>query len=333
MMILFFIEKLLGIFLLTISFTDIYTSDVIYSSNTSLSNDLRLSLSQRAIFNGSLTLDGAGYFYDFPCTPDPVVIINDGFQTTFENILLRNLSDVHINLGVNSGIIFGNNSVVQFLTDQALTHIYNFSGNATIVGNSNTLDLTNGQIYVGANSCLTISNLSLTHYWDSVNGHSKLQCVDNTGSIKFENVLLLSEQLMWTMGSFVVSRALEISGGALIYSSEMGSTIDDCSKLILANSTLWYASTNATNLTFTNTSSWLALDYSFIILSVDLFLRKGSLALNGYNFLFPFNSLTNGIYIGDGVSANNNMVVKNFSSQISQIMMGDDSFIIYQNVD
>lgn len=319
----------------------IFGADVTYSTNTVLSSDLRLSLSQRAIFDATLTLDAAGYFYQMPITPDPVLIINNGYTATLQNILIQDFSNYHLNIGSGSSIIFGNGSVVSILLDQVLTQTLNFSGNTVLTGSRNTIDLGTGAISVQPNSCLTISNLNLINVIAT-----NLGCVDNTGSITFQNVVL-STPSSWNFnkGSFLIKSKFEVSDGIFCYTSGMSSTIATNSKLIFSNNlTFSYDPAklsgqdvaSRTNLNFTDTSSWLVLaETSLCVTTTGMHLLKGSLGIFGRNYLYSDATLTpsEGLCIGDGINLENNMNISTSLYDPNVSIYVKKGLIVYQNVE
>ncbi len=327
------------LFFSTINF--LQAPDVTYSSGTTLTSDLRLSLSQRAIFNATLTLNGAGFFYDFPITSDLVLLVNNGFTATLQNLLLRNFSTSNLSLGTGSNIIFGDKTVLQILFDQALTQTLKFSGNSIISGKENIIDMGTGVISVQSNSNLKIQNLNFINLTNLNFG-----CVDNSGSITFENVSLsIPTRLNWANGSFLVSRRMEILGGGVFgYTSGMSSTIDNNSKLILSsNVTFSYdpvklsgqAVAGSTNLNFTSTSSWLYLaGCNLFVTSTGLSLRKGSLTVENRNLLFSDATISasQGLCFGDGININNDFQISDFNALSNNITVSS-GIMTYQNIE
>ncbi len=314
--------------------------DVTYSSGTTLTSDLRLSLSQRAIFNATLTLNGGGFFYDFPITPDLVLLVNNGFTATTQNLLLRNFSTSNLSLGSGSSIIFGDKTTLQFLYDQNITQTLSFSGNSTIIGDKNTLNLTSGKISVLANANLKIFNLNLI-------GVTSLNfgCIDNTGSITFENVKIsIPNRWHWSNGSMLIKKNMVISDGVFCYASGMGSTVDSNSKLFFSNSLNFsydpaklsgQGIASRTNLTFTNTTSWLIINNAnLFVTTTGMQLSKGSLGIIGVNNLYSDTTTTasNGLCFGDGTILGNDMQITNFNSTSAKLNVKSGS-MTYQNVE
>ncbi len=330
-----------GLYLLLIFINShIQSADVTYSGNTTLSADLKLSSASRAIFNATMTLNGAGFFFDFPVTSDIVFIVNPSFTATLQNLFLRNFSDANVSLSSGSSLVFGDKSVVQILFDQSLTHTLNFSGNSVILGNNNILDLGVGSISVKSNSNLTISNLNLINI-TSLN----LGCIDNTGSITFENVSLsIPSRLNWSNGSFLISRKVEVCGGVFAYTSGMSSTISSASKLIFSkNLNFSYdpiklsgqSIASKTNLAFTDTSSWLILNKATLtVTNTGMHLLKGSLGIVGKNSLYSDATLSasQGLCLGDGINLSNNLNITSFNSTGASIDVKQGK-LTYQNIE
>ncbi len=315
-------------------------ADVTYSSGTTLTSDLRLSLSQRAIFNATLTLNGSGFLYDFPSTPDPVLIVNNSFTATLQNLLLRNFSTSHLSLGSGSSIIFGDKTVLQLLFDQTLTQTLNFSGSSNIIGNQNTVDLGTGKIVINAGGSLRFCNIKLKNITNL-----NLVCADNTASMIFENTTIsIPNKWNFSTGSFSVLKNVKITDGIFCYASGMSSTIKQNSSLIFTNNlTFSYdpaklsgqAVASKTNLTFSDTSSWLFLDNSSLfITSTGMHLCKGSLGIIGKNILYSDATLSasEGLCFGDGTSITNDLNVTNFNSPSASLDIKRGS-ATYQNVE
>lgn len=184
-------KKYFWIFLFFINFTALYCPDVTYSTGTTLTSDLRLSLtpSQRAIFNATLTLDGAGFFYQFPITAtDQVLVVNNSFTATLQNILLRDFCIGHLSLGSGSSILFGDNTYFSMTKDFTIASgspALNFNGNAEINGNGATLtiDKSQGITITGSSKTLTLKNMRLiTSTTDAI------RCLTSTCKVIFQNV-------------------------------------------------------------------------------------------------------------------------------------------------
>lgn len=317
----------------------LFCPDTTYSSNTTLSSDLRLSLASRAIFNATLTLDGAGFYFQMPITPDQVFLVNNGFTATTQNLLINDFVSGNLSLGTGSSVIFGTGTVINTLLDQTLTQTLQFSGNVYLRGVQNSLDLGSGAISVLANSSLTISNMNL------INVVAKnLGCVDDTGSIIFQNVTLSTpSQWNFNKGSFLVKNYFEVTDGLFCYTSGMASTVDSNSTLLFSSNLNFsydpvilsgYSVASQTNLAFTDTSSWLILDGATLyVTTTGMQLLKGSLGIIGKNSLYADSTLTpsRGLCFGDGLNANNDFRVVAFNSATSSIDV-KTGFLTYQSI-
>ena len=316
-------------------------ADITFSSNTTLTQDLRLSASQRALITANATIDGAGYFGQCPITKDQVIVVSAGVAATLQNLLLRDFANTHLSLGSGSSIIFGNNTTVQTLVDQVLTNTLNFAGNSTLMGVRNVIDLAGGgSVIVKPGGCLTIANVSLVNV-----ASSNLYCVDNTGSIKFENVTIsIPNTWAWSHGSFSIAKNVELFDGIFVYASGLTSTVSANSRLILSNNlTFSYdpailsgqSVASKLGLVFTNTTSWLVLNgCNLYVTNTGMQLLKGSLEVIGQNNLYSdaLASASQGLLLGDGSIYANDFIAKKFNANLAGITVRK-GLLTYQNVE
>ena len=241
--------------------------DVTYSSNSSLTDDKRLQLSDVAIFTTTLTLDGAGFSFILPFTNDQVLIVQNSAIVTLTNILLQNFSPSHVSLGSGSSLTFGSGTYISLLKNESLNSTLKLAGTCVLDGGSKMISLgSSGVIEAQSGGSVTLRDLIIY----DVNA-TNLRCADNTASINFDNVKIINRNVWnFATGAFAVTNNLSmLGGGTFVYQSAYASTINDNSTLFLTDGmTFSYdpakgvsqAVAGQQNLVFTNTSSKLWLD-------------------------------------------------------------------------
>ncbi len=302
--------------------------DVTYSTNTTLSTDVRLALSNLANFTATLTLDGAGFYFILPPKNDQVLIVSNSVTATLTNILLQNFSPSHISLGSGSSIVFGSGSYLSLLKNEALTSTLKLSGSCVLDGCSKMISLgSGGVIEAQAGSNITIRDLTIY----DVNG-TNVRCADNTASITFDNVKIINRNSWYfANGSFSVKNNLNFAGGGkFVYQSAYASTINDNSTLFLSDAmTFSYdpskgssqAVAGQQNLVFTNSSSKMICDgVTLKITNTGMRLTKGTIQFDRKNLIYSDANLTDtahALILGDGVFLNDPQIILGPDSRIS----------------
>lgn len=190
----------------------ILPADVTYSTNTTLTNDLRLYLTQRAVFNATLTLDGAGFFYQFPINSDQVLVVNNGFTATVNNLLLNDFNTTNLSIGTGSTLAIGDNSYISLKKDITINPSdpsITCTGNCEINGNGATLTVNKSQGLTinGSSKTLTLKNMRLvTSLSDAI------KCLASTCKIKLQNVTwTITNNFAFSAGSCDVSGTVNIN--------------------------------------------------------------------------------------------------------------------------
>jgi len=197
----------------------------------------------------------------------------------------------------NANIIF--NSPAQLQTPMIC------SGNCIIYGNGYPFNLNSQILTVTSGSSLLFKDIVL----EGING-TNLQCYDSSGTISFDNVTcMLSNTMQLTQGNFAIIGDCIMTGtGAFVYSSNQATTI--------SSRALWYfdygiafsyypqgGSTNLINFA-DNTAQLYLYSTNLHAASTGLHLTKGCLMIDGpCQFFSDGATETNGIWIGDGTSA------------------------------
>lgn len=163
----------------------IHAEDIILNQSISLSKPIALSYSQKIYCKNSLVISGNGHNINFSSSNYPLFFIDRNSNISFKNIILKNFSEQNISLGDQSSITFGKSCIVELKNDQFLNKDYLCQDKCAIMGNGNSISLKDGSIKVLSHGQLTISNTTLTNV-----SNKNFGCVDETGSISFENVII-----------------------------------------------------------------------------------------------------------------------------------------------
>ncbi len=264
------------------------------AASTTLPIDLFVSEDHPLSISATSTLSGNGHKIKFSDRSATQISIANSITLTTSDLVLEDLQPSQISLGSGSAIIFGNNTTVRLGKNSTLNSTWKFSGASMLNGQNKMLTLGSaGVIEAQASSTLTLKDLTIY----DING-TNLRCLDNTGSIIFDNVKLINRN-RWRFqnGSFAVTNNLSmLGGGTFSYESAYASTINDNSSLVFSNNmTFSYdpakgsgqAVASQQNLVFTNTSSKLICDgVTLKITNTGLRLTTGTLQVDRQNSIY-----------------------------------------------
>lgn len=189
-----------------------------------------------------------------------------------------------------------------------------FTGTCVINGQGNILSFNpTVTLLVGAGSNLTFKNITLKN----ISG-TRIQCVDRTGVINFDNVeLILDGNYSFTQGLFNVIRELDISGNGyrFVYGTDQVSTVSTSSTLFLDTGLTFSYSpriANKTLLKFVDSTSLLALNSAtFHTTTTAVNFTKGKILVEGRSYLSNSGTVNaEAIQFGDGAASSNNMTIE-----------------------
>ncbi len=286
------------------------------AASTTLPIDLFISEDHPLSISATSTLSGNGHKIKFSDRSATQLTVANSVTLTTSDLVLEDLQPSQISLGSGSAIIFGNNTTVRLGKNSTLNSTWKFSGTSMLDGESKMLTLgSSGVIETQASSTLTLKDLTI---YDVNN--TNLRCLDNTGSIIFDNVKIINRN-RWRFqnGSFAVTNNLSmLGGGTFSYESAYASTINDNSSLLFSdNMTFSYdpakgaqqAVASQQNLVFTNSSSKLICDgISLKITNTGMRLTNGTLQLERINNIQSDANTTDssrGLILGNGIYLNN----------------------------
>lgn len=189
----------------------------------------------------------------------------------------------------------------------SLLDTWTFSGNVTLNGYGNTLDLANsGELVVGANSMLTLKNIQIAGV-----GGNNIRCIDNSGTLSLLNArLFLDDNYSFTQGHIYCMRDNILSGSYdFSYETVYTSSIAIDASLTCAgglNFKLGKSSAHATAqpLIFADKTSKLILDQATLnVQQYGYQLTKGTIVSNRSNaFEIQSTHTGNGLMLGNGIS-------------------------------
>ncbi len=193
-------------------------------------------------------------------------------------------------------------TIVELNSDINFQAKIRFDGNGVINGHGNVLDLAStASLVVGTNATLTLKYITVK----GVNS-TKIHCIDDTGVILLENVLLVQDgDFTFSKGALQFKTSVEICGEKkFIYTSSQTSTVLSDTKLELDyNHTFSYDPTSSADLfEFTDQTSILSLDGATLHAGeVGLQLKKGKLLVKNDSTISSETSA--GIIFGNSVSS------------------------------
>ncbi|KKP35322.1 MAG: hypothetical protein UR26_C0006G0006 [candidate division TM6 bacterium GW2011_GWF2_32_72] len=280
------------------------------------------SLSGQPVFTGDITLGGeeSSVTVAVQSRISQNIVVNNG--TVNLNDDLKFTGDKAF---TGSGAINANNRMIEFGGDLNLTSsitiassagiklggttelssIMTLTGNNTIRGDGNVLDLgTSGQITVGSDSSLLIRDVIIK----SVGGNN-IQCYSGSTITLQNSTLVLDSDYSFTSGALKIKDSVKIKGiHTFAYQSVATSTIFKNSELILDKGlTFSYdpISSSSQLLEFTDVTSELILNGATIHTVTNLELTKGTLTIQRTSYLSSeatdYFDASQGIFFGNSV--------------------------------
>lgn len=240
-------------------------ADLVYdvASNTLLNNE-DLGGGRIMNFRGNtdndMTLDGNGMYVHFPRGVSNVVTVADGKTATFTDIVLKDFSPAHVQLGTGSAIYFGASVTIELAENIDLNTTWTFNaGSSTISGQGSNLLLNHKHALIAmGDATLNLENMRMTglsgsaeDFDDTAAGYiasaNKMRCVVSGSKITARDVeFVLSSDYTFTCGTFDIydDVAIEGAGHKFVYTSPNDLTIKtDATLLMDRGTTFSYNST------------------------------------------------------------------------------------------
>ena len=248
------------------------------------------------------------------------IYLSNGLSSLGSAALEGNFSFDTVSLSLNSNITL-HSSIL-------------FQGSCTLNGRGNVLDLSDsGKIIIGDSGSLLIKDVTLQGISDG-----KIYCADSLGTITFEDVIWIQDSnYSFTQGKFEVIENFLMKGPTTIfaYQSDQQSSIGAYSMIKFdSGMTFSYDPPTASNdlLAFVNSTAVMHLeDTTLHSTTTGLHLTKGTLEVNGDCFISSDATVEGeGIMIGDGVLAVNDVDIKYFAESSLKVVSG---YLVYNNID
>jgi len=230
-----------------------------------------------------------------------------GGQINGNNFAL-NLPTRTTNFIIPAGTVMGNITLV-VNSPLKLNSVLTFTNTCVIEGNGNVIDCSSGALAVGASGTLMIQNATLQGV-----SNNRFYCYDNNGTVTLEGVTCqLNSTLTFSQGRLeFLGENLFTGTQTFLFQSTRNSTIrSNATWMFDSGMTFSYASTSNNLLQFDDITATLRLYETTLYANTPgLNLTKGTVVLDGACPLIndAFAS-ANGISIGDGVSAANNLAL------------------------
>lgn len=244
------------------------TAQLTWTVNGSLANYCALN-------GGTLTLGADLHLANGATITGPGVV-------DLSNYLLRFGSQ---NLTINSPLnLTGTDGKVELKADLSLASTFTFSGNCSIQGNGNTIDLSStGNIVIDTNSTLLLENVILKNV-----GNTNIKCLDNSGIMILKGMEWSQPTYDYTFsnGAIIVKGNVLMTGEhTFIYETQQTSTINSHAQLMLdSNFTFSYAPSAPSKdlLAFIDSTSQLMLNGATLhTTATGMNLKKGTLSAHG----------------------------------------------------
>ena len=254
-----------------------------------------------------------------------------------------------------------NNSTIAIDSDLQLSGLWTFSGDCTVQGNGNVIDLTSGgSIAIDSGSTLKLRNVRIR----GISG-TNISCIDDTSVLVLDQVSWLQDgDVTFANGSICFIDTVDFVGSyTFVYKSKKASSIKEKSSWHITQGMRLeigkQPEPEAENpLTFADSTSALHLDNcSFIVTDSGWQLLKGCIRYSRDVTVDVLSTDTgNGVVMGDGTVANDPIIqfdpgsnarfvkghlvfdvvsannIRSDSTTVRMIRLADSSFYIAQNV-
>ncbi len=302
---------------------------VINSATYTMLYDIYVSYDHLLQVQSSCVLDGNGHMIHFAKDSSNILQVADGCNVVLENVVLENFNDVSVQLGAGAALTFGDGCRVDLPNQQAMTIPWIFQGNTVVNGCGSLLELGAQSIQVMQGGNLILENLTIDGLADN-----NIRCVGNAAITFKQDILITSNDYSFTSGALRFKKDVILTGTNIFsYETNMSSTIESNSMLLVSGATLRYAPSVANRdlITMEDLTSVLYLNGCALSSSTTgLRLTNGTLTIADVNQFYNTGAttLSQAICFGNGVAAddlNINIIPG------GQIVL-EDGILDYQNV-
>lgn len=210
------------------------------------------------------------------------------------------------NLSPNTPLnLVASGGYMELKSNLSLASTWTVTGNLTIQGNGNSIDLNAGNIVIDTGSTLYLSDLKLQNI-----GNKNIKCLDNTGILILDDVIWIqqAQDFVFDHGAILFKDDVLMTGSYVFhYETQQTSTINSFAQLLLdSNFTFSYAPASAANnlIACVDSTAELVLNGATLhATSTGLVLTNGSVHIQGKSY-FSSDSSGAGISLGNTVAAN-----------------------------
>lgn len=282
--------------------------------------------------NASLTLNMDGHILNNIVLNGGTVNLSKNSEFSYDKAFVGtgsvNLSNNNLAFGAKdlswTGSIYWSGSEGNLVLNSkvSLSGTWTFSGNCSIRGNANILDLgTQGNIYVERGSTLRFKNIVI----QGLSGNS-LQCLDDAGTIIFDNsYLVMDDDYSFDKGGIVIEGLVDLTGSSTFFYDSLCSfsinhnsrfaCVDGCTVAFGVNEPL---SRDRIICYEDGTSTFILDNANFHIGSSGILFTVGNFQFSGYVSVDTDSTTTaNGLIIGDGIAEHDATVRFNAGSYIN----------------
>jgi hypothetical protein len=296
-----------------------------------LDSSANLTWAVNGTFMNNLMLNGGTFNLDADLLlGNGALILGPGIVDVGSYLVRFGSQDLMANTPINFNCTGGQ---IALQADLSLASTWTITGNCTIIGNGNTIDLgTTGQIVIDVGSSLYLQDVTLKNV-----GNTNIQCLDNAGVLTLDGVIWNQPEYDYTFGegAIVIRNNVFMSGSNMFnYETSQTSTINGHSVWNFdSGMTLNYTPTSSSQMLIScaDHSATLSLFETTVSIGAGgLQLTKGSLVVEG---VCPFDIVgttsSTGLILGDGISAGNDIEVVVMPESSLNIVSG---YLNYQNV-
>jgi len=279
--------------------------------------------------------DGKGWYMHFSRTPLvgigtlKMLSVQDdpsGVAAVLTHIVLKDFSSDYLSIPNSATLTFGDKTTIELAANEDLQMTWTFEGECVINGKGNTLSLeNNGGLDIRDNVAKWGKHSSLLLKDMTIKGLSNfaIRCLDNTGTITFQNVtLLLSNNYTITTGHFEILDEVYVQKLTSTSNAQFVYNVDGQTSKILAgsklhfdhNTTFRYDPLSPDNnlIEFENETSTLSINgATLFVTDVGLELTNGTLLIDHKCFIESQATVTNqAVSFGDGTNAENDLHIE-----------------------
>lgn len=186
----------------------------VLSTNYDITSATNIVFTNIATGAQTMTLDGQGYFLQFPAGAANMFQIAADLTLTLEDVVLKDFNAAVVSYGANSALQFGDGCVIELAADTvigAASKPFTFVGNATLIGYGHTITLQGASNRMTVAGAKTLKIRDTKIYIDHVNA---LSCLSYDAKFDFKNVdiCIANPGFAFALGSIDINGDVKIKG-------------------------------------------------------------------------------------------------------------------------